>query len=65
VIENVFAWPGLGRTLVRAVAQADYPLAQGAFFIIAVIIVFLNFAADILYSLLDPRVGSSAQAQMS
>lgn len=65
VIENVFAWPGLGRTLVRAVSQADYPVAQGAFFIIAVIIVFLNFVADVMYSLLDPRIGSSAQAQMS
>lgn len=65
VIENVFAWPGLGRTLVRAVSQADYPVAQGAFFLIALIIVTLNFIADITYSLLDPRVGASAQAQMS
>ena len=65
VIENVFAWPGLGRTLVRAAATADYPLAQGAFFLIAVIIVFLNFFADVLYGLLDPRVGASAQAQSS
>ena len=65
VIENVFSWPGLGRTLVRAVQQADYPLAQGAFFLIALIIVFMNFIADILYSLLDPRVGASAQAQIS
>ena len=65
VIENVFSWPGLGRTLVRAVQQADYPLAQGAFFLIALIIVFMNFVADILYSLLDPRVGASAQARLS
>jgi peptide/nickel transport system permease protein len=65
VIENVFAWPGLGRTLVRAVAQSDYPVAQGAFFLIALIIVTLNFIADVMYSLLDPRVGASAQAQMS
>ena len=65
VIENVFAWPGIGRLLVRAVTSSDYPLAQGAFFVIAVIIVFLNFVADILYSLLDPRVGSSGQAKAS
>ncbi|MCY3573800.1 MAG: ABC transporter permease [Chloroflexi bacterium] len=65
VIETVFAWPGLGRTLVRAVQSADYPLAQGAFFLIALIIVVMNFIADILYSLLDPRVGASAQAQVS
>lgn len=65
VIENVFAWPGLGRVLVRAVSASDYPLAQGAFTIIAAIIVFLNFAADVLYSLLDPRIGSSSQASAS
>jgi peptide/nickel transport system permease protein len=65
VIENVFGWPGLGRMLVRAVTTSDYPLAQGAFFVLAVIIVFLNFFADVLYGLLDPRVGSSDQARAS
>ncbi len=62
VIENVFGWPGLGRTLVRAVSSSDYPLAQGAFVIIAVIIVALNFIADVFYTLLDPRVGASDAA---
>lgn len=56
VIETVFSWPGLGRLLVKAVSTSDYPLAQGAFILIAVVMVFMNFAADILYSLLDPRV---------
>ncbi len=63
VIENVFGWPGLGRLLVRSVTASDYPLAQGAFFIIAVVIVGLNFVADVLYGLLDPRVGASDQAR--
>lgn len=65
VLENVFAWPGLGRTLVRAIQQGDYPLAQGAFFIIAVIMITLNFLADVLYTLLDPRIGASSRAQLS
>ena len=65
LIENVFAWPGLGRTLVRAVNTADYPLAQGAFFIIAAITVLLNFIADVMYGFLDPRIGSSDQARAS
>ena len=65
VLENVFAWPGLGRTLVRAIQQSDDPLARGAFFIIAVIIVTLNFFADVLYTLLDPRIGASSRAQLS
>lgn len=63
VIENVFGWPGIGRMLVRAVTASDYPLAQGAFLVIAVIFVLMNFIADVLYVLLDPRVGAGAQAQ--
>lgn len=65
LIENVFAWPGVGRMLVRAVNTADYPLAQGAFFIIAAITVLLNFVADVLYGLMDPRIGASDQARIS
>lgn len=58
VIETVFSWPGLGRLLVRAVAANDYPLAQGAFLLIAVVVIVMNFVADLLYNLLDPRVSS-------
>jgi peptide/nickel transport system permease protein len=56
VIETVFSWPGLGRMLVEAVANSDYPLAQGAFLIIAFVLVVMNFVADLLYGFLDPRV---------
>lgn len=62
VVETVFGWPGLGRMLVRAVSASDYPLAQGAFFLIAVFMVTMNLLADILYGVLDPRVGASQQA---
>lgn len=65
VIENVFGWPGLGRLLVRSVISSDYPVAQGAFFVIAVIVVILNFLADVIYSVMDPRVGASEQARAS
>ncbi len=65
VVENVFGWPGIGRLLVRAVSASDYPVVQGAFFMIALIIVVLNFVADVLYGLLDPRVGASEQARIS
>jgi len=56
VVETVFSWPGLGRVLVDAVASSDYPLAQGAFMFIALILILMNFVADLLYSVLDPRV---------
>ncbi len=56
VVEIVFSWPGLGRILVNAVASNDYPLAQGAFLLVALALVSMNFVADILYAVLDPRV---------
>jgi peptide/nickel transport system permease protein len=56
VVESVFSWPGLGRLLVDAVANSDYPLAQGAFLVIAFVLVLMNFMADLMYGLLDPRV---------
>lgn len=56
VVETVFSWPGLGRELVRAVQTADYPLAQGAFLMIAVVVILMNLVADLLYAALDPRV---------
>jgi peptide/nickel transport system permease protein len=56
VVETVFSWPGLGRELVNAVAASDYPLAQGAFLMIAVVVILMNLIADLLYVLLDPRV---------
>lgn len=59
VVETVFSWPGLGRLLVRAVSASDYPLAQGAFFLIAVVMVVMNFIADLLYGWLDPRVNNA------
>ena len=56
VIENVFSWPGLGRLLVQAVAAKDYPLAQGAFLLIAALSIMMNLLADVAYTWLDPRV---------
>jgi len=56
VVETVFSWPGLGKLLVNSVAASDYPVAQGAFFLISVVLVAMNFVADLLYSILDPRV---------
>ncbi len=56
VVETVFAWPGVGRLLVQAVQSADYPLAQGAFLLIAAVLVTMNSLADLAYAALDPRV---------
>jgi len=56
VVENVFAWPGLGTLVVDAVAYRDYSLVQAAVFLIAGIVMLFNLAADLLYSQLDPRI---------
>ncbi len=54
--EIVFNWPGLGTLTVQALDARDYPLLQGIFLLIAVSVVFANFAADLVYGYLDPRV---------
>jgi peptide/nickel transport system permease protein len=54
--EIVFNWPGLGLLTVQALDARDYPLLQAIFLLIAVSVVFANFAADIIYGYLDPRV---------
>jgi peptide/nickel transport system permease protein len=61
VIETVFAWPGIGRVLVQAVQGADYPVAQGAFIMIAFVLVVMNTIADMAYAWLDPRVSVGAR----
>ncbi|MEU0567161.1 ABC transporter permease [Nonomuraea sp. NPDC005983] len=56
VVENVFAWPGLGSLIVNAVANRDYAIVQAAALLIAGVIVVLNLVADLAYSGLDPRI---------
>jgi peptide/nickel transport system permease protein len=55
--ETVFAWPGLGRLMVRAIFARDYILLQGAVLVFALVFVLINLIVDISYSFLDPRVG--------
>lgn len=54
--ETVFAWPGLGRLMVRAIFARDYILLQGAVLVFALAFVLINLIVDISYSFLDPRV---------
>ncbi|GAA0308739.1 ABC transporter permease [Halarchaeum salinum] len=56
VTETVFSWPGMGQLIVTAVLDRDYPLAQAAFFLIAVVVVAVRLCLDIAYTYLDPRV---------
>ncbi|PYN77597.1 MAG: peptide ABC transporter permease [Candidatus Rokuibacteriota bacterium] len=55
--ETVFAWPGLGRLMVKAIFARDYILLQGAVLVFALAFVVINLLVDLSYGLLDPRVG--------
>ena len=54
--ETVFAWPGLGRLMVKAIFARDYVLLQGAVLVFALAFVLINLAVDLAYGALDPRV---------
>jgi peptide/nickel transport system permease protein len=55
-VETVFSWPGIGRLMYEAVQKRDYPVLQGSFMLLAVSVIVANLLADLLYSVLDPRV---------
>lgn len=56
LIENIFVYPGVGYFLNQAVGRRDYPLMQGMFLMITVAVVLTNLAAEVLYSVMDPRI---------
>lgn len=56
VIENVFAWPGLGRLTIQAVMARDYPLVQAITLIIVFLFIIMSLIADIVYVYLNPKV---------
>ena len=60
VTESVFTYPGLGRLLVQAISQRDYPVIQGTILIILVFYVIVNVLVDVAYAYLDPRIEYSA-----
>jgi len=55
-VETVFVYQGVGRLLFDAVIYRDYPLLQGAFLVITLVIIAANFVADMVYVRLDPRL---------
>ncbi|MEZ5589215.1 MAG: ABC transporter permease [Gammaproteobacteria bacterium] len=56
VVENVFAWNGVGRLAIEAVFARDYPLIQGFILVFACVVVMVSLVIDLLYALLDPRI---------
>ena len=56
ITETVFAWPGLGRLMVGAIMDRDYPLLQGTILVFAASYIFINLLVDLSYGFIDPRV---------
>lgn len=59
VTEIVFSWPGIGRLIVQSVQQRDYPVVVAGVVVASLVFVTVNLAVDLLYTRLDPRVGSA------
>ncbi len=56
IVETVFAWPGVGALLIQAIHNRDLPLVQACVFLLAILIVLINLATDIMYGFIDRRV---------
>jgi len=56
IIETIFAWPGVGRTVVEAIFARDYPVVQAGVLFTSIFFVFSNLMVDLTYGLIDPRI---------
>jgi ABC-type dipeptide/oligopeptide/nickel transport system permease component len=56
IVENVFAWPGLGTTIFQSISSRDLPAVQGEILVLALLVIFVNLVVDVLYRVLDPRI---------
>jgi len=56
LIEQVFSLPGLGRLFLYGIYQRDFPLVQGGVQFIAIVFSLVNFAADVLYAIVNPKI---------
>lgn len=61
IIEQLFSIPGIGRLLVTSIANRDIPLVLGLIFYTSVVLVFINFFIDIVYTMIDPRIKGENQ----
>lgn len=59
IVEVIFGWPGIGLLLIRAIEARDLPVVTAAVFIIALMVMVVNLAVDLIYSWLDPRIAYS------
>jgi peptide/nickel transport system permease protein len=63
VVEQVFTIPGLGRLILGAISERNYPLIQAAVLVVTAGFVVVNFVVDVIYLLIDPRLRSPGAAK--
>jgi peptide/nickel transport system permease protein len=56
IVETVFGWPGVGKLMIDAVVQRDFPVVQASIMVTAIAIFLMNVLIDLLYVALDPRI---------
>ncbi len=56
VLEEVFAYPGMGRLAIQSIHHVDYPVIQAFVFVVAALVILVNLIVDIIYGLVDPRI---------
>jgi peptide/nickel transport system permease protein len=56
IIESIFAIPGIGSLIVKAIFDRDYPIIQGVTLAVGVMVLFINLFTDLSYAVLDPRI---------
>lgn len=56
VTETVFAWPGIGRLVITAISQRDFPVVQGSVLVVALLFAVTNLLVDILYAVVNPKI---------
>ena len=59
IVETMFAVPGIGQLIIKAIFDRDYPIIQGVTLAIGVMVLFINLITDISYAILDPRLSYS------
>ena len=60
VTETIFAWPGIGRLVVEAIFNRDFPVVQGVVLVVSLVFVAVNVLVDVAYAALDPRIRTEA-----
>jgi len=54
--ETIFSWPGVGKWLIESIGRRDYPVLQGGVLLVSVVVIGVNFAVDVLYGVINPRI---------